>query len=134
MKKLLLVGFACTLFVSLTAMGQTTKPDDPAAKPAPKMAAAAKETTVTGCLQKGDEAGEFAITGEDGKLFGLRSTTVKLEEHVGHKVTVAGTSTEAKADATKEKKEGTVEKAAAKEDIKDLNVTSLKMVSDSCAK
>ena len=135
MKKLLLVSFAFTLFVSLTALGQTTKPDDPAAKPAPKAAAAAaKETTVTGCLQKGDAAGEFAITGEDGKLFGLRSTTVKLEEHIGHKVTVAGTAPEAKADATKEKKEGTVENAAAKEEIKDLTVTSLKMVSDSCAK
>ena len=133
MKKLLLVSFVFTLFVSLTALGQTAKPDDPAAKPAPK-AAAAKETTVTGCLQKGDAAGEFAITGEDGKLFGLRSTTVKLEEHIGHKVTVAGTAPEAKADATKEKKEGTVENAAAKEDIKDLTVTSLKMVSDSCAK
>ena len=33
--------------------------------------------TVTGCLQKGDEAGEFSIEGEDGKLWGLRSSTVK---------------------------------------------------------
>lgn len=136
MKKLLLIGFACTLFVSLTALGQTAKPDDPASKPAPKAApASAKVTTVTGCLQKGDEAGEFALTSDDGKLYGLRSATVKLEDHIGHKVTVAGTATaESKADAAKEKKEGTVEKAAGKEEIKDLSVTSLKMVSDSCAK
>ena len=49
------------------------------------------KTTVTGCLQKGDEAGEYSITGEDGKMYGLRSKTVKLSEHVGHKVTVTGT-------------------------------------------
>ena len=143
MKKLLLVGFVCTLFVSLAAMGQSTKPDDPAAKDTPKMAAPDKHMdktakgsqTVTGCLQKGDEAGEFSITAEDGKVWGLRSTAVKLADHVGHKVTVAGTATaESKADAQKEKKEGEVEKAAAKEEYRDLRVTSLKMISDSCAK
>src|SRR5215469_14131223 len=47
--------------------------------------------TVTGCLQKGDEAGEYSITGEDGKTYGLRSKTVKLSQHLGHKVTVTGT-------------------------------------------
>src|SRR5215472_8662107 len=46
--------------------------------------------TVTGCLQKGDEADEFALTGDDGKLYDLRSSSVKLGEHVGHKVTVSG--------------------------------------------
>src|SRR5262245_51948059 len=49
------------------------------------------KTTVTGCLQKGDEAGEYSITGEDGKMYGLRSKSVKLSEHLGHKVTVTGT-------------------------------------------
>jgi hypothetical protein len=57
-------------------------------------------------VQKGDEAGEFSIAGEDGKLWGLRSTTVKLEDHVGHKVTVAGTASgESKTEAKKEKKD-----------------------------
>jgi hypothetical protein len=37
---------------------------------------------VTGCLQKGDEPGEFSITGDDGKTWDLRSRTVKLSEHV----------------------------------------------------
>src|SRR5467141_4481086 len=65
---------------------------------------AEKSQTVTGCLQKGDEAGEFAIKGEDGKTWGLRSTSVKLDEHIGHKVTVTGSTThETKAE---EKKEG----------------------------
>jgi hypothetical protein len=29
-----------------------------------------KAVTVTGCLQKGDEAGEYLITSEDGKRYG----------------------------------------------------------------
>jgi hypothetical protein len=90
--------------------------------------------TVTGCLQKGDEADEFAITGEDGKTWGLRSSSssVKLDDHLGHKVTVTGSAThESKAE---EKKEGEVEKASSKEEYGDLDVTSLKMVSDTCSK
>jgi len=88
--------------------------------------------TVTGCLQKGDEPGEFSITGEDGKTWGLRSTSVKLDEHLGHKVTVTGSTThETKAE---EKKEGQVENAASKAEYADLTVTSLKMVSESCSK
>src|SRR5690242_2342322 len=50
----------------------------------------AGHVTVTGCLQKGDEPNEYAITGEDGKKYGLRSTTVKLDDHLGHKVAVTG--------------------------------------------
>jgi len=91
---------------------------------------AAHTQTVTGCLQKGDEAGEFSITGEDGKTWELTSASVKLDQHLGHKVTVTGsTSHESKAE---EKKEGQVEKASSKEVYGDLDVTSLKMVSDSC--
>ena len=143
MKKLLLVCFACTLLVSLVAVAQSTKQDDPATKDTAKTNAQekqaekpAKETkTVTGCLQKGDEAGEFSIAGEDGKVWGLRSSTVKLEDHVGHKVTVAGTASgESKAEEKKEKKEGEVENASKKEEYRDLRVTSLKMISETCAK
>jgi len=92
--------------------------------------------TVTGCLQKGDEPGEFSITGEDGKTWGLRSTTVKLDQHLGHKVTVTGSPAhESKAaEKAEEKKEGAVEKAAGKEEVGDLRVTDLKMVSETCSK
>jgi hypothetical protein len=92
--------------------------------------------TVTGCLQKGDEPGEFSLAAEDGKTYGLRSASVKLDQHLGHKVTVTGsTKHESKAEkAEEEKKEGQVEKASSKEEYADLDVTSLKMVSDSCKK
>jgi len=86
-------------------------------------AKAGGNVTVTGCLQKGDEAGEFSITGADGKTFGLRSTSVKLDEHLGHKVTVTG---KLKAEEKEEKHENTKE-------VGDLDVTNLKMVSTSCS-
>ena len=143
MKKLLLVYFACTVLVCLVAVAQSTKQDYPATQDTAKTNAQEKQAekpakgtmTVTGCLQKGDEVGEFSIAGEDGKVWGLRSSTVKLEDHLGHQVTVAGTASgESKAEAKKEKKEGEVENASQKEEYRDLSVTSLKMISDTCAK
>ena len=143
MKKLLLVYFAFTVLVCLVAVAQSTKQDYPATQDTAKTNAQEKQAekpakgtmTVTGCLQKGDEVGEFSIAGEDGKVWGLRSSTVKLEDHLGHKVTVAGTASgESKAEAKKEKKEGEVENASQKEEYRDLRVTSLKMIGDTCAK
>jgi len=93
-------------------------------------------TTVTGCLQKGDEADEFAITGENGKTWELRSRTVKLAEHVGHTVTITGVRHhETKAEEAKEAKTETKEsKEAEAKEAGDLRVTRLKMVSDTCKK
>ena len=84
--------------------------------------------TVTGCLQKGDEADEFALTGDDGKLYDLKSSSVKLAEHVGHKVTVSG---KFKAEAY-EKGEEKEAKERGKKEAGDITVSSLKMVSSSC--
>ena len=94
------------------------------------------EITVTGCLQKGDSADEFAITGENGKTWELRSRTVKLTEHVGHTVTITGVRHhETKAEEAKEQKtEKKESKEAEAKEAGDLGVTSLKMVSDSCKK
>jgi hypothetical protein len=87
---------------------------------------------VTGCVQKGDQPGEITLTAADGKIYDLRSDTVKFDEHVGHQVTATGIVThETKAE---EKKDGQVENAASKEAYGDLNVTNVKMVSDTCTK
>src|SRR5260370_14754732 len=48
--------------------------------------ATGEKRTVTGCLQKGDEADEFSITGEDGKNYDLTSSAVDLGKHLVHKV------------------------------------------------
>ena len=87
-------------------------------------------TTVTGCLQKGDEADEFSITGENGKRYGLRSSSVDLSKHLGHIVTVTGTL---KAESyEKEKGEGEEHEKNEAAEAGDISVTNLKMVSDSC--
>jgi hypothetical protein len=84
--------------------------------------------TVTGCLQKGDEAGEFSLTGTDGKLYGLRSSSVKLGDHVGHKITVSGKFKAEKYEENEEKEN----KGAGAREAGDIQVSSLKMVSSSC--
>jgi hypothetical protein len=91
---------------------------------------ASGKTTVTGCLQKGDEPGEYSITGEDGKTYGLRSKAVNLSEHLGHKVTVTGTLRPESA----EKEKGEAEEHEKKEiaEAGDIRVTNLKMVSEKC--
>jgi hypothetical protein len=88
---------------------------------------ASEKTTVTGCLQKGDEPDEFSITGEDGKTYGLRSSAVDMSKHLGHKVAVTGNL---KAESY-EKEKGENEEHEKKE-AGDIRVTNLKMVSDTC--
>ena len=87
--------------------------------------------SVTGCLQKGDEAGGFSLTGDDGKMWELRSRSVKLADHVGHKVTVTGTPSH-HSKTHEEKMEKDEKKEASGKEYGDLRVTSLKMVSESC--
>lgn len=88
------------------------------------------KTTVTGCLQKGDEAGEYSITGQDGKTYGLRSKSVNLSKHLGHKVTVMGTlKPESEEHEENEAKENSQKEGA---EAGDIRVSSLKMVSETC--
>ena len=82
--------------------------------------------TVTGCLQKGDEANEYSITDTQGKTYGLHSSTVKLGEHMGHKVTVTGKVKPEEENEAGERHQGN------KKEVADLEVTNLKMVSESC--
>jgi len=91
----------------------------------------ASPQSVTGCLQKGDEAGGVTITGADGKVWELHSKKVKLSEHVGHTVTVTGAEVK-QSKATEEKIEPSEKKEASGKEYGDLRVDSLKMVSDSC--
>jgi hypothetical protein len=81
-------------------------------------------------LQKGDEAGEYSITGEDGKTYGLRSKTVNLSQHLGHKVTITGTLRAESGEKEKGEAEEHENKEAA--EAGDIRVTDLKMVSDKC--
>ena len=139
MKRTMLAALMLVVLTALVSLAQEpANPDNtkPAATQEKQDHEATSHTkTVTGCLQKGDEAGEFAITGQDGKTWEVSSKSVKLDEHVGHQVTVTGSAhRELKAEEKAEKKEGQMEKAAGKEEYGDLRVTDLKMVSETCTK
>jgi hypothetical protein len=108
---------------SLAAQSSPDRTESP--EQARKLATQTK--TITGCLQKGYEPDEFQITGEDRKVWGLRSSAVKLEGHLGHKVTVSGL-------ITHKLKAGETKTAAGKQESGDLRVTSLTMVSETCGK
>ena len=86
-----------------------------------------QRATVTGCLQKGDEADEFAIAGDDGKTYQLRNSAVDLSKHVNHKVTITGTF-------KTEKKEGQTAEYSQKEatEAGTIRVVSIRIVSDKC--
>jgi uncharacterized protein DUF5818 len=135
MKKLIFGSFAFALLVSAVALAQDAA--QPGSATVSAQATQAQNPmnhakTATGCLQKGDQPGQVTLTGADGKSWDLRSDSVKLDQHIGHQVTVTGTATrETKAE---EKKEGQVEKASSKEAYGDLSVTDLKMVSETCTK
>ena len=73
--------------------------------------------TATGCLtQDPKEKNEYMITSEDGKTWGLKSNTVKLSQHLNHKVTITGKVT----------------KGGHESEAGDVSVSDLKMVSDTC--
>jgi hypothetical protein len=132
--KIVKLSFWLVAALSVSLCSVALQAQEPAA-PAPTTAKPIHSgITVTGCLQKGDSTDEFAITGENGKTWELRSKTVKLDEHVGHTVTVTGVRhQETKAEEAKEAKTETKEsKEAEAKEAGDLRVTTLKMVSDSC--
>ena len=96
-----------------------------------------KTRTLTGCLQKGDSANEFKLTTAKGSTWEIKSDSLNLGEHVGHKVTLTGVVSNAtmhgmKEDAKAEAKEHGMDKDSTEHGH--MTVTHLKMDSDSCSK
>jgi hypothetical protein len=109
---------ACVLALGLGSLAWTAQESQTKTK-------GGKSVTVTGCLQKGDEAGEYSITSKDGKRYGLRSKSVDLSKHLGHEVTVTGTKMREENEEKKKNEAGGGEYA-------DLRVTDIKHISESC--
>jgi len=86
----------------------------------------ANVSSITGCLQRGTAAGSYTITGSDGKKHDIKTSdgSIKMDDHVGHRVTVK-TGSENAGDRASTTNRGAGETG-------DLNVTSLTMVSNSC--
>jgi len=96
-----------------------------------------KTRTLTGCLQKGDDANEYKLTTAKGATWEIKSDTVKLGEHIAHTVTITGVVSNAtahgvKEDAKAEAKEHGIDKDSTEHGH--MTVTHLKMVNDSCSK
>ena len=96
-----------------------------------------KTRTLTGCLQKGDDANEYNLTTKKGSTWEIKSDSVKLGEHVGHTVTITGVVANAtahgmKEDVKEEMKEHGMDKHTAERGH--MTVTDLSMVSDTCQK
>jgi hypothetical protein len=94
-----------------------------------------KTRTLTGCLQKAEDAKEYNLTTKDGGTWEVKSDSVKLAPHVGHTMTITGVVSNAtlhgvKEDAKSEAKEHGVDKDSTEHGH--MTVTNAKMVSDSC--
>jgi hypothetical protein len=118
---------ALLLFTSVTAVATA---QEEATKTTHK-----KTRTITGCLQKSGDGGEYKLTARDGGTWEIKSDIVKLSEHVGHTVRITGVVSNAtlhgaKEDAKDEAKEHGVAKNSTEHGH--LTVTSLSMVSDGC--
>ena len=88
-----------------------------------------KTTSITGCLQKGVEDGGFFISAPNGKVWELSG---KIDAaHLGHKVTVTGHA-QHRAKIEEVKLSDTEKQEANGKPFADFQVTSLKMISDTC--
>jgi hypothetical protein len=130
MMKLKIVTGLIALFMLAGAAGLATAQD--ATKTTHK-----KTRTLTGCLQKGEDANEYNLTTKSGGTWEIKSDSVKLDEHVGHTVKVTGVVPNAmahgmKEDTKEEMKEHGMDKHA--KEHGHLTVTALTMVSDTCSK
>jgi hypothetical protein len=114
-----LVALSCLAISPLVVAQDSSKPDK-----------SAEVRSITGCLSKGDDAGEFKVTVNDGSTWEVKSKTVKLSPHVGHTVTVTGEVWQSDMHGAKEKTKEAVDPNA--KEHGHLNVTKVAMVSDSC--
>lgn len=91
--------------------------------------------TVTGCVSKGDSADEYMLTADDGSTWEVRSSTVSLADHVGHKVAATGVVTNAMAHNLKEDAKDAAHDAHMKKSDSEhghMKITDVQMVSESC--
>jgi hypothetical protein len=92
--------------------------------------------TVTGCLQKTDDANEFRLVGNDGSTWEVRSSAVSLADHVGHEVSATGVVSNSTAHNMKEDTKDMAHDAGIKKHNKEhghMTITDLQMVSHSCS-
>jgi hypothetical protein len=96
-----------------------------------------KVRTVSGCLQKTDDAHEYKLTTAKGSTWEIKSDAVSLGEHVGHNVRVTGVVSNAKMHGAKEDAKDKAREHGVDKDSTEhghMTVTGLKMVSETCSR
>lgn len=124
------------------AKAQDTGATQPTTTPQTEQTGNANDThsnvrTLTGCLQKGEDANEYNLMGQDGSTWEVKSDSVDLASHVGHTVTITGavahpTMHGMKEDTKKEAQEHGMDRSDTEHGH--LTVTNLSMVSESCSR
>ena len=89
-----------------------------------------KMITLTGCVQKGDNAEKFKLVAHEGSEWELEGDDVDLAKHVGHTVTLTGKVEHAKS-SDQELERGVTTAADAKKKGA-LEVRNLDMISNTC--
>lgn len=94
-----------------------------------------KTRTLTGCLQKGEDANEYNFIAKGGGTWELKSDSVNLGEHLGHTVKITGVVANATVHGMKEDtKEEMKEHGMDTHESGHMTVTHLTMVGDTCPK
>ena len=96
---------------------------------------AQQPTSITGCLEKGTAKDTYTLKSADGRTYTLTSATVKLDQHVGHKVMVTGAPAGMETGALKDTSMAPAPPAKSGEAPMPsgaLTVTTLKHLSSSC--
>jgi hypothetical protein len=96
-----------------------------------------KTRTLSGCLQKGEDANEYNLTTAKGGTWEIKSDSVRLGDHVGHTVKITGVVSNAALHGVKEDaKDSAREHGMGKNSTEHghLTATNLTMVSESCTK
>jgi hypothetical protein len=123
------------VFLFAQTVGVAFAQETASAAKKPAKSTSAKVRVFTGCLQKGDEAGEFNFVAKDGSTWEVESKTLKLDEHVGHTVKITGRVSNPQLHAMKEGVKEGAEKVGVTKEAKEhghLTVTKLTHISDTC--
>jgi hypothetical protein len=114
----------CILVFAVSLDLRTGLAQIPSGNPPPKA------VSVLGCLVRGDEPKEVWLAKKDGTIYGLESSKIELNPHLGHKVMVTGyVLPEGKGEAGQETQK---QNKAVKRETADFRVLRLKMISTTC--
>jgi hypothetical protein len=90
-----------------------------------------KAVRVVGCLVKGDEPREVWLAEKGGKIYGLESSTIELNAHLGEKVIVTGNVLPEGKEAAGEQAQE--QKKTVKRETADFRVLTLRVIGTTCA-